>query len=221
MTSVLSEYDAEQDGRESYELACREIRQRKIAAGEIKFGAILVDPPWPNDNYTDKGVVPSRADQPYATMTLAEIAGLPLQSLMAKNCAVFLWTMDNLPEASAHLAWAWGRPGKPLRLIRSNQFVWVKTCKSDPDKPRNGMGRWTRGSAESVTVLAQGRPPLGKVPDQTIIDESRREHSRKPDEIYSRIEALVDGPYLEMFARQRWPGWDAWGNEIDKFSEVA
>ena len=51
--------------------------------------------------------------------------------------------------------------------------------------------------------------------------DKRREHSRKPDEIYSRIEALVDGPYLEMFARQRWPGWDSLGNEVDKFEVTA
>ena len=185
------------------------------------YGAILIDPAWPNDNFVEKGVVPTRAGQPYSTMSLSEIAGLPLQELMGKDCAVFLWVMDNLPEAPHHLAWAWGRPGKPLRLIRHNQFVWVKTCKGDPDKPRMGMGRWSRGAAESVCVLAKGRPRLGKVPEQVVIDGPRREHSRKPDEIYSRIEALVDGPYLEMFARQKWPGWDQWGNETDKFDVEA
>ena len=183
----------------------------------MKYKAILIDPPWPQDNYVDKGVVPARGQQPYKTMTLAEIAGLPMQEYMEKDCAVFLWVMDNMPDAAHHLAWAWGRPSKPLRVVRTNQFVWVKTCLSDPDKPRIGLGRWTRGSAESVTVLAQGRPPLGKVPDQVIIDAPRREHSRKPDEIYERIERLVGGPFLELFARQRRPGWDQTGDEVDKF----
>ena len=182
-----------------------------------KYGAILIDPAWPEDNYVNKGVVPARSDQPYGTMTLAAIAGLPMQDLMAKDCALFLWMKDNIPDAPMHLAWAWGKPNKPLRLIRTNQFVWVKTCKSDPDKPRMGLGRWARGSAESVCVLAQGRPPLGKAPDMIVIDGPRREHSRKPDDIYRRIEGLVSGPYLEMFARQQWPGWDQWGNEVDKY----
>ena len=186
-----------------------------------KYGAILIDPPWPQDNYTQKGIVPARGRQPYRTMPLYEIAGLPVPKLMADHCAIFLWVLDNLPDAAQHLAWAWGRPNKSLRVVRTNQFVWLKTCTSDPLRPRKGMGRWARGNAESVTVLAKGRPPLGLVSDQVVIDGARREHSRKPDEIYSRIEALVDGPYLEMFARQRWPGWDSLGNEVGKFEVIA
>jgi N6-adenosine-specific RNA methylase IME4 len=187
---------------------------------EGKFAAIMLDPAWPQDNFVQKGVVPSRAEQPYPTMTLAQIAGLPMQDLMAKDCALFLWTLDNLPEAAANLAWAWGRPGKPLRVVRANQFIWRKTCLSDPNKVRYGMGRWSRGGAESVTVLVQGRPKLKGAANQ-FIDAPRREHSRKPAEIYERIERLVDGPYLEMFAREERPGWTAWGNETQKFGAVA
>ena len=182
----------------------------------MTYGAILIDPPWPNDNFVEKGVVPARADQPYRTMTLAEIAGLPMQSLMGRNCAVFLWTLDNLPEAAGHLAWAWGRPGKPLRVVRSNQFVWVKTCKGDSTKVRYGLGRWARGGTESVTVLAQGRPPLKKAA-MGVIHEPRREHSRKPAVVRTHVEDMVSGPYLEMFAREGAAGWDSWGDETDKF----
>jgi N6-adenosine-specific RNA methylase IME4 len=54
-----------------------------------------------------------------------------------------------------------------------------------------------------------------------VIQAPRRQHSRKPDDIYKRIERLVDGPYLEMFARQRWPDWDQWGDQVDEFEVVA
>lgn len=184
---------------------------------EGEYGAILIDPPWPQDNYVDKDVVPARGAQPYPPMTLAEIAGLPMQKLMAPKCAVFLWTIDNIPDAPFHLAWSWGRPGKPLRVVRANQFVWHKVTRSLPVRTHYGLGRWTRGGTEVVWLLLQGQPrrkkPVGAL---QVVQEPRREHSRKPD-LYDRIEGLVEGPYCEMFARQQWPGWTSFGDEVNKF----
>ena len=59
----------------------------------------------------------------------------------------------------------------------------------------------------------QSSPAVGNV--RKLIVSPRREHSRKPDEVYERIEALCEGPYLEMFARFARPGWDRWGTEAD------
>ena len=172
-----------------------------------QYGAILIDPPWSFDSYTRKGIVPARGAQPYPTMTLGEIAGLPVPALAAKNCALFMWKSASLPRAAALLADAWG-----FRMVTDDVFVWVK--------PSIGMGYWSRKRSETACLMVRGRPPrIGKGVDQ-VITAPRREHSRKPDEIYERIEALVGGPYLEMFARQRRGGWDSWGNEVDKFDPI-
>ena len=53
-----------------------------------------------------------------------------------------------------------------------------------------------------------------------LVISPRREHSRKPDEMYTYIEQLLDGPYIELFARKTKEGWDSWGNEITKFEDV-
>jgi N6-adenosine-specific RNA methylase IME4 len=170
----------------------------------MKFKAILIDPPWSFDTYSHKGQVPARGKQPYRTLSLREIAGLPVPEFMADNCAVFLWKSDTLPHAASFLATAWG-----LTIPTDPVFVWVK--------PSIGMGYWSRKRSEQVVLLKKGRPKRISCGVDQVIEAPRREHSRKPDEIYSRIESLVSGPYLEIFARQQWPGWSAWGNETGKF----
>jgi N6-adenosine-specific RNA methylase IME4 len=84
-----------------------------------------------------------------------------------------------------------------------------------------GLGKTTRkGAVEDCWLAKRGKPPIKAHDVRELIVSSRREHSRKPDEQYGRIERLVDGPYLEMFARQARPGWIAWGDEVSKFQAV-
>lgn len=174
----------------------------------MAYGAILLDPPWGFDSYSRKGIVPARGEQPYQTMKLEQIAALPVRNYAAKDCAIFLWKNASLPRAAAFLADAWG-----ARIVTDDVFVWVK--------PRIGMGYWSRKRSETVCLMTIGKPRrLSGGVDQVIV-APRREHSRKPDEIYNRIEQLVGGPYLEMFARQQWSGWDAWGNEVGKYQVAA
>jgi N6-adenosine-specific RNA methylase IME4 len=80
------------------------------------------------------------------------------------------------------------------------------------------MGYYTRQQTELCLLATRGKPAVRDRGVRQLIIAPRREHSRKPDEQYERIERLVDGPYLEMFARQKWPGWDSWGNEVEKFN---
>jgi len=178
------------------------------------YGAILIDPPWAFRTYNkEKGTTPHRgADDHYGTMRLHELCGLPVPDLASKNCAMFMWVVDShLPEAFT-LFDAWGFNYKTI------VFIWEKMAKSG--EPGIGMGYWSRKQAEVCLLATRGSPRrVGKGVRQ-IIQAPRREHSRKPDEQYERIEALVDGPYLEMFARQRWNGWDSWGNETEKFGPV-
>src|SRR4029077_4776914 len=80
------------------------------------------------------------------------------------------------------------------------------------------LGYWTRSNSEGCLLATRGKPKRQNADVRQAIIAPRREHSRKPDGIHERIERLVAGPYLELFARQRRPGWDAWGNEVDKFA---
>ena len=104
-------------------------------------------------------------------------------------------------------------------------FCWNKgnTLPLFPDDFRDkmGLGYWTRANSEVCLLATRGKPKRLNADVRQIIQAPLREHSRKPDEVYSRIERLVAGPYLELFARQAWPGWDSWGNETEKFEAAS
>lgn len=167
------------------------------------FGAILADPPWSFRTYANDNVAPARGTQPYAVMSLDDIKALPVQSVAARDCLLFMWTVSHLQAEAYEVARAWGF--KPVSIA----FIW--------DKDRMGMGYWTRQEAEVCHLFKRGKPRRLSKGVRQIIRAPRREHSRKPDETYGRIESLVAGPYLELFARQAQPGWTAWGNEVGKF----
>ena len=185
-----------------------------------KYGAILIDPPWPFATWSPKGQGRS-GEAHYATMSHDDIAALPIADMATDNCVLFVWVVQTQIPQAVRIVDSWGF------TLKSVAFCWVKGAGLPlfPDDVRTqmGMGKWTRAEFEQCWLATRGNPTRkesGRGVRQVILDK-RREHSRKPDEIYSRIEALVEGPYLEMFARQRWQGWDSWGNEIDKFVAVA
>jgi len=176
----------------------------------MKYGVILLDPPWAFKTFSGKLVTAHRtANDHYQTMKAHEIAGLPIPDLAAKSCALFMWTVDSHLDESLELMRFWGFKYKTIA------FIWEKIGANG--MPRIGMGYWTRKQAEVCLMATRGTPKRLSKGVRQIIQAPRREHSRKPDEIYERIEALVEGPYLEMFARQEWAGWDSWGNETEKF----
>lgn len=167
------------------------------------YGAILADPPWSFRTYGKKNVAPARGAQPYKVMSLADIKALPVADVAAKDCLLFMWTVSHLQGAAFEVADAWGF--KPVSVA----FIW--------NKGRMGMGYWTRQDSEICHLFKRGKPRRLSRGVRAGIAAPRREHSRKPDEQYERIERLVAGPYLEMFARQTRPGWTSWGNEVGKF----
>ena len=171
------------------------------------YGVMLADPPWSFRTYANDNVAPARSKQPYSVMSLEDIKGLPVSDVAAKDCLLFMWTVSHLQSAAFDVAGAWGF--QPVSVA----FIW--------DKARVGMGYWTRQEAEICHLFKRGRPRRISRGVRQIIRAPRREHSRKPDDTYGRIEALATGPYLELFARQAWPGWSAWGNEADKFEVAA
>jgi N6-adenosine-specific RNA methylase IME4 len=109
-------------------------------------------------------------------------------------------------------------------VYKTCAFAWFKgnALPLFPDDMRDqmGCGYWTRANSEVCLLGTRGRPKRVNADVRQAILEPRREHSRKPDCIYERIERLVEGPYLELFARSRRRGWDAFGYEVGKFGGV-
>jgi N6-adenosine-specific RNA methylase IME4 len=184
------------------------------------FGAILADPPWGFQTWSgpEKKIASRGTVAPYRTMEMDDLAKLPVGDVAAENAVLFLWVVwPTLPQA-IDIMRAWGFEYKTCA------FCWMK---ADPYKlfaleedVYMGLGYWTRANSEVCLLGTRGK---AKRQDNSVrqgIIESRREHSRKPDGVHERIERLVSGPYLELFARQRRPGWECRGNELDKFAPV-
>jgi N6-adenosine-specific RNA methylase IME4 len=178
------------------------------------YRVIYADPPWTFSTYSRKGKGRS-AEAHYDCMSLADIKALPVAEWAAADCMLLLWTTDPLLPTALDVIRAWGFTYKTVG------FYWAKLNKSaDPTIFRNrdffaGLGFWTRANPEMCLLATRGHPHRRQADVRKLIVSSRREHSRKPDEAYERIERLCEGPYLEMFARSSRPGWDRWGDESD------
>lgn len=192
-----------------------------------KYGAILADPPWPYKAWSGN-TIPTRVDKRwglasahYTPMTADDICQLPISKYAATDCTLFCWvTWPTLLDGLRAIE-AWGFTYKTCG------FCWVKANTQQIDMFRDdadvrmGMGYWTRANSEVCLLATRGKPKRQNADVRQAIIEPLREHSRKPDCIYARIERLVAGPYLELFARQKWPGWDQLGNETGKFVVAA
>jgi N6-adenosine-specific RNA methylase IME4 len=184
------------------------------------FRAILADPPWRFEAWSGKGTARS-ADQHYDTMRLEDIAALPVVEVSADDCALFMWICwPMLPEA-LRLIEAWGFAYKTCAFSWTKADVRQADLYHDTAPVQVGMGYWTRANSEVCLLGTRGKPTRLNADVRQGIIEPRREHSRKPDCVHSRIERLVAGPYLEMFARAPRAGWAVWGNQTDKFEEAA
>jgi N6-adenosine-specific RNA methylase IME4 len=172
-----------------------------------KYKAILADPPWRFATYSAKGKGRS-AEAHYDCMSLDEIEGLPVRDWAAPDCMLFLWTTDPLLPAALGVIEAWGF------TYKTTGFVWAKTTTDGASFPI-GTGYYTRSNPEICLLATVGSPKRLSRSVRKLIVSPRREHSRKPDETYERIEALCEGPYLELFARFPRPGWDGFGLELD------
>ena len=171
-----------------------------------EYGAILADPPWDFKTWSKKGQGRSASRyyhiSPFEVLAKHEIPA-------ADNCALFMWVTDPSLPQGLELMRAWGFEYKTVA------FTWAKTSKDGYRYPI-GCGYWTRANPEMCLLGTRGKPKRRARDVRQLLFAPRREHSRKPDAIYGRIEALVPGPYLELYARHRWPGWDAWGDELDQ-----
>lgn len=180
------------------------------------FGAILADPPWHFETWGEGGN--RNVTAKYPTMSLRQISRLPVDDLAAADCALFIWSVWPKLFEAVKVIEAWGFTYKTCA------FSWMKADPyrlfADDATPFAGMGFWTRANTEPCLFATRGKPKRLNADVRQGIIAPRREHSRKPDAIHGRIERLVAGPYLELFARQEQPGWTAWGNETAKFKEA-
>jgi N6-adenosine-specific RNA methylase IME4 len=190
------------------------------------FGAILADPPWRFQTWDQRVAIPrvrsdgtKSADVHYVTMAITDIAALPVSELATEDCCLFLWaTWPNLLDAMQVIT-AWGFTYKTCGFFWAKAHANQLEMFQDHIDPYMGLGYWTRANSEPCLLATRGNPKRLNADVRQAIIEPRREHSRKPDCVYERIERLVAGPYLEIFARMRRRGWHAWGNELDKFTQ--
>ena len=183
------------------------------------FGAILADPPWGFQCWDgkDKRVASRGSVTPYDTMEIVELSALPIADLAAQNSVLFMWVVwPTMPEALT-LIKSWGFQYKTCAFSWMKADVSTLNMFSDPVDAYMGLGYWTRANSEVCLLATRGKPKRLNADVRQGIIAPRREHSRKPDGVHERIERLVAGPYLELFARQKRPGWTVWGNETDKF----
>lgn len=173
------------------------------------FGTILADPPWRFQNRTGKVAPEHKRLDRYPTMELPEIMALPVSAIAAPKSHLYLWVPNALLMEGLRVMEAWG-------FTYKTNIVWYKVRK-DGGPDGRGVGFYFRNVTELVLFGVKGSlRTLDPGRTQTnIISTRKREHSRKPDELYPLIQDCSPGPYLEMFARFAQPNWTVWGNEVD------
>ncbi len=182
------------------------------------YNVIYADPPWTFATYSRKGKGRS-AEAHYGCLGFEDICAIPVADWAARDSILLLWVTDPLLPKGLELIEAWGFTYKTVG------FYWAKLNKSAPpiwlveNDFFTGMGFWTRANPEQCLLATRGHPKRLAKDVPRLVVAPRREHSRKPDEVYERIERLAAGPYLEMFARQARPGWHAWGTEAGLFDD--
>src|SRR6478735_5941061 len=177
-----------------------------------KYAAILADPPWSFRNWSAKGTGRNAVSH-YDCLDFNALAALPVSDLAADNCALFLWATDPLLPKAIALIQSWGFEYKTVA------FYWVKLnskAKHEADY-FTGLGYWSRANPEQCLLATRGKPSRLAKDVRRLVVEKRREHSRKPDCVRERIERLVAGPYLELFARETKAGWKCWGDQAALF----
>ncbi len=172
-----------------------------------RYSTILADPPWQFQNRTGKIAPEHRRLLRYPTLELQEIYELPVPRLAAARCHLYLWVPNALIAEGLEVMRRWG-------FTYKSNLVWYKV-RRDGGPDGRGVGFYFRNVTELVLFGIRGtmrtlRPGRTQV---NLFSSRKREHSRKPDEVYDIIERCSPGPYLELFARFRRKGWSQWGNE--------
>ena len=174
------------------------------------FKTILADPPWRFTNRTGKVAPEHKRLTRYETMSLEEICTLPIKDIVDLTAHCYLWVPNALLKEGMKVLETWGFQYK-------TNIVWHKVRK-DGGSDGRGVGFYFRNVTELVLFGIKGHMRT-LTPGRRIVNlfsTRKREHSRKPDELYEIIEKCSPGPYLELFARYPRKGWQVWGNEANE-----
>jgi N6-adenosine-specific RNA methylase IME4 len=180
-------------------------------AGGRRFATILADPPWRFTNRTGKMAPEHRRLSRYGTLTLDEIAALPVAGIAAEPAHLYLWVPNALLPEGLRVVEAWGFRYK-------SNLVWHKV-RMDGGSDGRGVGFYFRNVTELLLFGVRGRDARTLAAGRrqvNLLATRKREHSRKPDELYPIIEACSRAPRLELFARGVREGWATWGDQADE-----
>lgn len=170
-----------------------------LPVSQRRYTVILADPPW---RYKSSPAASRSVDYHYPTMAIEDIQKMPVGELADKNAVLFMWSTGPKLAESISVVKAWG-------FTHQTSAVW--------DKQRIGMGHYFRQQTEHLLLATKGKPltPPYEARVSSLIQSPRSKHSVKPDEVYEIIECMYPGaPRIELFARNKREGWDAWGNEV-------
>ena len=173
---------------------------------------IYADPPWLFKTRSDKGKDRS-PEKHYPVLSIADICNLPVSDITKPDSVLLMWVVDPLLDQAFKVIDAWGFKYK-------TNIVWTKIRK-DQGPDGRGVGFYFRNTTELVLFGVKGNNVRTKKPGRTqvnIIQTRKREHSRKPDELYEIIEKCSWGPFLELFARGKRKKWTNWGNQSKKYT---
>lgn len=168
-----------------------------------RYGTILADPPWMERG---GGQIKRGADRHYPLMHTRDICALPVPTLCLPHSHLYLWVTNNFLPDGFKVMGSWG-----FRYVTC--ITWAKD--------KQGLGQYFRGMTEHCLFGVRGQPPYkldddgGRCQGTTLINAPRGEHSAKPEALRAMIERVSYGPYLELFARETYPNWDRWGNEVE------
>jgi N6-adenosine-specific RNA methylase IME4 len=180
-------------------------------AGDSRFGTVLADPPWRFTNRTGKVAPEHRRLSRYGTLSVDEIASLPVADIVAPVAHLYLWVPNALLPEGLRVLDAWG-------FTYKSNIVWHKVRK-DGGPDGRGVGFYFRNVTELILFGTRGKNARTLAPGRrqvNYIATRKREHSRKPDEQYAIIEACSQGPFLELFARGSRVGWRSFGDQADQ-----
>ena len=180
--------------------------------GRQKFKTILADPPWQFQNRTGKMAPEHKRLSRYATMKLPEIEALPVAQVAAETAHLYLWVPNALLPEGLQVLKAWGFSYK-------SNIIWHKIRK-DGGSDGRGVGFYFRNVTEVVLFGVRGKNARTLAPGRrqvNLVATRKREHSRKPDELYPIIEACSLGPRLELFARGSRKGWQVFGDQSSDY----
>jgi N6-adenosine-specific RNA methylase IME4 len=178
------------------------------------FRTILADPPWRFQNRTGKMAPEHQRLLRYPTLELEEIFDLPVRGLAAPESHLYLWVPNALLAEGLETMKRWG-------FTYKSNLVWFKRRK-DGGPDGRGVGFYFRNVTELVLFGIRGSmrtlPPGRR--QVNFLSSQKREHSRKPEQLYDIIEACSPAPFLELFARHPRSGWRQWGNEVVEHDDV-